>query len=117
MFCQKCGAEIDNEAVICVKCGCLVAGKTIPVKRKGAKKIAIGVVGCFVITPICFSIFGLFALLLSFIFGWLIWAGVFEFFGWGDFFSFKVSKPIKILGLTVLGIVLVLLIIIYFSNK
>ena len=22
MFCKKCGAEIDDQAVICVKCGC-----------------------------------------------------------------------------------------------
>ena len=22
MFCYKCGAEIDDEAVVCVKCGC-----------------------------------------------------------------------------------------------
>lgn len=21
-YCQKCGAEVDNDAVICVKCGC-----------------------------------------------------------------------------------------------
>ncbi|MBQ3063273.1 MAG: hypothetical protein IJC99_00510 [Clostridia bacterium] len=27
MFCQKCGKEIDNEAIICVGCGCAVAGK------------------------------------------------------------------------------------------
>ncbi|MEG1607627.1 MAG: TM2 domain-containing protein [Mucinivorans sp.] len=24
MFCKHCGAEIDNNAVICVKCGCPV---------------------------------------------------------------------------------------------
>ena len=37
MFCQKCGAEIDNEAVICVKCGCAIAGKTIPGAQKEGK--------------------------------------------------------------------------------
>lgn len=24
MFCQKCGKEISNEAVVCVHCGCAV---------------------------------------------------------------------------------------------
>ena len=26
MFCQHCGAEINDNAVICVKCGCAVNG-------------------------------------------------------------------------------------------
>ena len=123
MFCQKCGAEINNEAVVCIKCGCAIPGKTIPgvqkekVARKGVKKLIIGAVGVFIITPICVGIFGFFAYLLYMVFGWLLWAGVFEFFGWGDFFSFKVSKPIKILGLTVLGAILLLLIISYFSTR
>ena len=25
MFCNHCGAEIDNNAVVCVKCGCAVS--------------------------------------------------------------------------------------------
>ena len=122
MFCQKCGAEINNEAVVCIKCGCAIPGKTIPgvqkekVIRKGVKKLVMGAVGVFIITPICVGIFGFFAYILYMVFGWLLWAGVFEFFGWGNFFSFKVSKPIKILGLTVLGAILLLLIISYFSN-
>ena len=28
MFCQKCGAEIDDEAAVCVKCGVSVEPKT-----------------------------------------------------------------------------------------
>ena len=24
MFCEKCGAEINDEAVVCVKCGCAI---------------------------------------------------------------------------------------------
>ena len=123
MFCQKCGAEINNEAVVCIKCGCAVPGKALPevqkekVTRKGVKKLIIGAVGVFIITPISVGIFGFFAYILYMVFGWLLWAGVFEFFGWGNFFSFKVSEPIKILGLTVLGAILLLLIISYFSNK
>ena len=30
MFCKKCGAEIKDEAVVCVKCGCATSGKTTP---------------------------------------------------------------------------------------
>lgn len=29
MFCTKCGNEIDNDAVICPKCGCLVSNEKI----------------------------------------------------------------------------------------
>lgn len=28
-FCSHCGAEIDDQAVICVKCGCSTSGKSI----------------------------------------------------------------------------------------
>ena len=28
MFCSKCGNEIDNEALICPKCGCATANMT-----------------------------------------------------------------------------------------
>lgn len=27
MFCRKCGAEINDEAVVCIKCGCSVEEK------------------------------------------------------------------------------------------
>ena len=29
MFCQNCGAEINDKAVVCVKCGCAVNGVKI----------------------------------------------------------------------------------------
>lgn len=29
-FCRNCGNEIDDQAVVCVKCGAAVEGKTIP---------------------------------------------------------------------------------------
>jgi len=29
MFCQKCGAEINSDAVVCVKCGCAVPGSSV----------------------------------------------------------------------------------------
>lgn len=37
MFCQKCGAKINDEAVICVKCGCAVSGKSISGVQKDGK--------------------------------------------------------------------------------
>ena len=30
MFCSKCGNEIDDEAVICLKCGCAVKSQAKP---------------------------------------------------------------------------------------
>ena len=29
MFCSKCGAEINDKAVICVKCGCAVSDNCV----------------------------------------------------------------------------------------
>jgi len=29
MYCSHCGAEIHDEAVVCVKCGCQVAGRSM----------------------------------------------------------------------------------------
>ncbi|MBP7089188.1 MAG: DUF4190 domain-containing protein [Candidatus Omnitrophica bacterium] len=37
MFCQKCGANIDNEAIVCVKCG--VPTKKEVEKDSGEEKI------------------------------------------------------------------------------
>ncbi|MCH5299199.1 MAG: zinc-ribbon domain-containing protein [Ruminococcus sp.] len=31
-FCRNCGNEIDDQAVVCVKCGAAVEGKTVPVQ-------------------------------------------------------------------------------------
>lgn len=28
MFCKKCGQEINDEAVVCVHCGCAIEGKS-----------------------------------------------------------------------------------------
>ena len=54
MFCQKCGAEIDNEAVICVKCG-EGLNKDIGLDKKNGLGIAGLVLG-----------------ILSIVIGWLI---------------------------------------------
>ena len=37
MFCSHCGAEINDQAVVCVKCGCAVASRTIADPDKSPK--------------------------------------------------------------------------------
>lgn len=44
MFCRKCGAEIDDEAVVCVKCGCAVEQKTTTPAVVDEPKTGMGVV-------------------------------------------------------------------------
>lgn len=36
MFCQKCGAEVAEDAAVCMSCGCAVGGTPAPAKK--AKK-------------------------------------------------------------------------------
>lgn len=33
MFCSKCGQEINNDAVVCIHCGCAVAAAKTAVKE------------------------------------------------------------------------------------
>ena len=37
MFCSKCGNEIDNEALICPKCGCATANMALQKSSASAK--------------------------------------------------------------------------------
>ncbi len=32
MFCNKCGKEVNNEAVVCVHCGCSIEDSTTNIK-------------------------------------------------------------------------------------
>ena len=64
MFCTKCGAQIDDKAVICVKCGCSVANASpstsagdnaalrllVPIGRSGWA-IAAGYIGLLSFIP------------------------------------------------------------------
>lgn len=34
-FCRKCGKEIDDEAVVCIHCGCATDKATPPAKQHG----------------------------------------------------------------------------------
>ena len=35
MFCQKCGKEIDNEAVVCIHCGCATENQSVKKVKTG----------------------------------------------------------------------------------
>ncbi|MBP7089187.1 MAG: NINE protein [Candidatus Omnitrophica bacterium] len=37
MFCRKCGVEVNNDAVVCVKCGCAVSDR-IKLESQGKGK-------------------------------------------------------------------------------
>lgn len=43
MFCQKCGEEINDEAVVCTKCGCAVEKNSKPVSVPDEEKTGIGI--------------------------------------------------------------------------
>ncbi len=63
-FCQKCGKEIMDEAVICPACGCAVASVATPAKAevpKSAKNAKIfGILSVLVLAP-----FGIPAIILA----------------------------------------------------
>lgn len=44
MFCNKCGNEIHDDAVICVHCGCAIAGRSIGNKKKAGGVNVINIV-------------------------------------------------------------------------
>ena len=42
MYCNKCGAEINDEAVICPKCGCETRAKNEQQKDSNVEKTGLG---------------------------------------------------------------------------
>ena len=49
MFCSKCGKEINDEAVVCVHCGCPVQSKAAPAAAAGdAPNTGYAVLGFFI---------------------------------------------------------------------
>ena len=49
-FCTKCGKELVDEAVVCIHCGCAVAGATLtatPVVENDAPNTGFAVLGFF----------------------------------------------------------------------
>lgn len=62
MFCKKCGKEIENDAVVCVNCGCVVDEKRYDARTKyNQSKTWVGV------------LFGLFLGLIGLIIGLCIY--------------------------------------------
>ena len=59
MFCKKCGAEVNDEAVVCVKCGCSLVDKPIPQVEEDKPNAG-------------FAVLGFFFPLIGFIL-WLVW--------------------------------------------
>ena len=63
-FCQKCGKEIMDEAVVCPSCGCAIEDKTeavkvsVPKKAKNAK--IFGILSILLLAP-----FGIPAIILA----------------------------------------------------
>ena len=49
MYCSKCGKEINDEAVICVHCGCAIESKTASVTNQNdAPNTGLAVLGFFI---------------------------------------------------------------------
>ena len=51
MFCQNCGAEISDKAVVCVKCGCAVNGAKLNQEKENKEWL--------VVMLLCFFLGGL----------------------------------------------------------
>ncbi len=50
-YCQSCGAEVHEEAVICTKCGCSIAQKKTTTENSGSDGLAVAskiflILGC-----------------------------------------------------------------------
>ena len=49
MFCSKCGKEVNDEAVVCVNCGCAIEGKKASViNSEDAPNTGFAVLGFFI---------------------------------------------------------------------
>ena len=49
MFCSKCGKEVNDEAVVCVHCGCAIENKKpSPANSNDAPKTGFAVLGFFI---------------------------------------------------------------------
>ena len=59
MFCKKCGAEVDDAAVVCPQCGVATDNYAQPTKRKGeGNGMAIAGFICSFFIPLLGWIFG-----------------------------------------------------------
>ncbi len=63
-YCSKCGAQLLDEAVICIKCGCAVSPVGVPTQEKATKKESSGMrTAAFILMIISLSIWTFYALL------------------------------------------------------
>lgn len=76
MFCEKCGKEIDDEAVICVHCGCATVNyrNTMDAKSRAVYIILAVFLGGFGIHNFYIgrNRAGMFQLFITLFLGWLI---------------------------------------------
>lgn len=47
MYCKNCGLEIDNNSVVCPKCGYPVGGSSTPLSQVSPKKRLVALLLCF----------------------------------------------------------------------
>ena len=92
MFCKKCGAQINDEAVVCPKCGCRTDNYEQPAAKKSEPdKTSVGIVIASVLLPIVGVIMGIVNLckkktssgltyLITGIVAWVIWGVLFSAF-------------------------------------
>ena len=59
MFCSKCGNEIDDEAMICPKCGCATANMGNMKKSSSQSDESSGLATCAIVFAILMPIVGL----------------------------------------------------------
>ena len=62
MFCGNCGNEVDNKAVVCVKCGVAVAGATPPPPKPNVSN---HLVGAILVTVLCCLPFGIVSIIYA----------------------------------------------------
>ena len=58
MYCTKCGAEINDEAIICPKCGCYAQAQTKNEEKEDKNGMAIAGFVCSFFVPILGWVFG-----------------------------------------------------------
>lgn len=60
MYCNKCGKEIDDEAVVCIHCGCAVNGvKRSKVSEEAVQPLSKGMVLLCTFLPVMGIVMGL----------------------------------------------------------
>ena len=48
MYCQKCGKEVNDEAVVCIHCGCAIKNTQVQNGTEDAPDMAMSILGFFI---------------------------------------------------------------------